>query len=197
MESANKRRCIAHALDMLHHALDRSYRTLTTEPWRKPLSVAVGTHVALYLLILLFVGLFPGEPDAKPNFWQAMAQWDGEWYLRIARRGYEWRDATTQSSVAFFPLYPLLGKGVGLAIGNLRWGLLIVTNVSFLLFLYYLYRLTVLDFDTATAERAIIYAAVFPGAFVLAAFYAEATAFALPLRRSITRDAAFGGSPLP
>ncbi len=157
----------------------RAYSTVTTEPWVKPLSVGLGTHIALYILIILFIGLFPGEPDAKPTFWNAMAQWDGEWYMRIATQGYRWRGPTVQSAVVFFPLYPALSKLVGLAVGDLRWGFLIVTNISFVLFLFYLYRLTLLDFDASAAERAITYAAVFPGAFVLASFYTEATTFAL------------------
>ena len=164
------------ALRLRLHAL---YRALTTEPWQTPLSVACGAHVALYVLITFFVGLFPGEPASKPGFWAAMAQWDGEWYLRIATEGYKWLGPTVQSAVVFFPIYPLLGKIAGMLVGDIHWGMLIVTNVSCVLYFYYLYRLTAEEFDAGTAERAVVYAGVFPAAFVLASFYSEATSFAL------------------
>lgn len=163
----------------IRHALTRFHTAVTTEPWVKPLSIGIGVHIALYVLLILFIGLFPDNPNPRPTFWQAMAQWDGEWYTRIATQGYRWRGPEVQSAVVFFPLYPALAKLVSFGTGDLRWAFLIVTNVSFLLFLYYLYRLTILDFDPSSAERAIIYAAVFPGAFVLASFYTEATMFAL------------------
>jgi Gpi18-like mannosyltransferase len=152
---------------------------LDCETWVKPLSIAFGTRAAVYILTLFFTGLLIGDPATKPNFWQALTRWDGEWYLRIAQDGYQWSGPATQSAVAFFPLYPLLGRIVGLVFGDARWGLFIVANVSFVFFLYYLYRLGLVDFDEPTAARAIIFAAIFPGAFVLAAFYAEATAFAV------------------
>lgn len=154
------------------------YRALTLEQSIKPLSLALGTRFAIYVLIIFFVGLFLGEPETKPDFWKAISEWDGEWFLRIATSGYQWRGPTVQSEVVFWPLYPALGKIVGILVGDVRWGFLIVTTLSFVLFLHYLYRLTLLDFDAQTAERAITYAAVYPGAFVLAAFYSEATAFA-------------------
>ncbi len=155
------------------------FRSLISEEWRSPLAVAWGTRVALYVLIIFFVGLFPGDEQTRPDFWKAVSQWDGQWYLQIATQGYQWSGPTVQSDIVFWPLYPALGKLVGALVGDLRWGFLIVTNVSFALFLCYLYRLTALDFDGPTAERAIVYAAVFPGAFVLGAFYTEATSFAL------------------
>jgi hypothetical protein len=40
-----------------------------------------------------------------------MTNWDGQWYLDIAQRGY-WYDPARSSSVAFFPAYPLLIRGV-------------------------------------------------------------------------------------
>lgn len=39
----------------------------------------------------------------------AFANWDGQWYLRIARDGYFY-DPQSMSSVAFFPAFPLAGR---------------------------------------------------------------------------------------
>jgi hypothetical protein len=47
---------------------------------------------------------------------KAFANWDGEWYEKIVTRGYQY-DPKRQSSVAFFPAFPVLGRllaGTGL-----------------------------------------------------------------------------------
>jgi hypothetical protein len=179
---ADEQKAIGHAVIYMSStwlALKKAFSAINTAPWVKPLSLALGSRLGLYVLILVFVGLFPGEPDAKPDFWKALSVWDGDWYLRIAREGYQWQGPQVQSAVVFWPLYPLLGKMAGIIFGDLNWGFLIVTTISFCAFIYYLYRLAVLDFSEEIAERAIVYAAIFPGAFVLGGFYTEATAFAL------------------
>ncbi len=157
----------------------RTIARLAATPWITPLSVAWGSRFALYLLLFAFVGLLPGEANAKPDFWTAISAWDGEWYLRIAREGYQYYGPNVQSAIVFWPLYPILGRMAAAVVGDLNWGFLLVTTASFFAFIYYLYRLAALDFSTDTAERAIVYAALFPGAFVLAGFYSETTAFAL------------------
>jgi hypothetical protein len=159
----------AQTLRLRLSALDLAY----------PLAVAVGTRAGLYLLVVLFVGLFPGGEAGKPDFWQAVSRWDGQWYLSIAEKGYSWQGPAVQSNVVFWPLYPLLAKVVGGLLGDLRWGFLVTTNVAYAAFLVCLFRLTTLDFDRETAKRAVVYAAIFPGAFVLGAFYTEALSFAL------------------
>jgi hypothetical protein len=59
----------------------------------------------------------------------AFSRWDGEWYARIATEGYSYAP-DKRSSVAFFPLYPLLGKGVTIATGlRVEIALLIVAHL--------------------------------------------------------------------
>ena len=44
--------------------------------------------------------------------WFRFANWDGIWYKKIATMGYDYADDLKQHSVAFFPLYPLVTRGV-------------------------------------------------------------------------------------
>ncbi|MDQ3488331.1 MAG: hypothetical protein M3468_11435 [Acidobacteriota bacterium] len=46
-------------------------------------------------------------PFKREKLAQIFAGWDSGWYFDIARRGYYF-DPEGQSSIAFFPLYPLL-----------------------------------------------------------------------------------------
>jgi Gpi18-like mannosyltransferase len=44
--------------------------------------------------------------------WELFSHWDGEWYTKIATLGYSYADDGEQHSVAFYPLFPLLIRGL-------------------------------------------------------------------------------------
>lgn len=56
------------------------------------------------------------RPPGRIDELTALTNWDGNWYLRIARDGYSYRH-DRMSSVAFFPAYPLLGRALAWATG--------------------------------------------------------------------------------
>ncbi len=58
-----------------------------------------------------------GVPEVQP--FHALVRWDGGWYGEIAQNGY-WIAPGQQSPVAYFPLYPLLVRALGL-LGIGRW----------------------------------------------------------------------------
>jgi hypothetical protein len=100
-----------------------------------------------------------------------LARWDSVWYLDIARAGYDGR------SSAFFPLYPLLVRG--LAPGGSPAALLamayLVSLAALAGALYLLHRLAALELsdDPRAARRAVPMLALFPGALWLGAPYSE------------------------
>lgn len=150
-----------------------------TGPLAAPLSVCIGSRLAVFALAFYFVGLFPIAPDKKPDLVGALTAWDGGWYVRLATEGYSWRGPTVQSTVAFWPLFPLLGRLVGWVVGSVPWGLIIVANVSFAVYLIYLYKLGCLDLDQGSGYRAVLYVAIFPLSFVFSCAYTESTMLAL------------------
>src|SRR5690349_16207708 len=52
----------------------------------------------------------------RSDWASAFTNWDGQWYLRIARDGYSY-DPNQMSSVAFFPAFPLMGRFLAQATG--------------------------------------------------------------------------------
>jgi hypothetical protein len=44
--------------------------------------------------------------------WELFSHWDGKWYVKIASLGYSYGDDGQQHSVAFYPLFPLLMRGL-------------------------------------------------------------------------------------
>ena len=65
-------------------------------------------------------------PFAGSWFWDGWVRYDGGWYVGIAARGYEYVPGE-QSSVAFFPGYPLLVDGLGSVIDNVSLAGILVT----------------------------------------------------------------------
>jgi hypothetical protein len=105
------------------------------------------------------------------NVW---SRWDSVWYLRIARDGYSYAPGV-QSSVAFFPLYPLTMELGGYVFGHNEVGWLksgiFASNALMLIAMAYLWKLVRLDFDADTARRAVLYALIFPTTLFFSAVY--------------------------
>ena len=103
------------------------------------------------------------------------ARWDSTWFLAIANGGYDHEVART----AYFPLYPLMVKGLGVAIGsNLIAGVLI-SLVSFAIALVLLYRLAALELGSEIAGVTVMVIAFCPMAYFFSAVYSESLFLAL------------------
>ncbi|MBX3082882.1 MAG: hypothetical protein KF716_14695 [Anaerolineae bacterium] len=114
---------------------------------------------------------------ALPNnvFLDVWARWDSGFYLGIVDHGYYFEPGQ-QSSVAFFPVYPLLTSLVKPLAGSTVAAGWLISNLCFLGALIFLYRLTEFEFrDASTARRAIFYLAAFPTSFFFSAIYTEST----------------------
>ncbi len=103
-----------------------------------------------------------------------LARWDAVWYLGIADTGYT---EAGSPRTAFFPLYPLLTRGLGELGGGGRGALLIaaylVSLAALLGALVLLYRLTALELGRRAAAPAVLLLCVFPASFFLGAPYSE------------------------
>ncbi|MBI3747898.1 MAG: hypothetical protein HY262_03480 [Chloroflexi bacterium] len=107
--------------------------------------------------------------------WQ---RWDACWYLRIATYGYEPGEPAT----AFFPLYPLSVRALGpLFGGNLVITALAVSAVGFVVAMTILHAMVTADLDRDTADRSILYLAIFPTAFFFFAPFTESVFLAAAL----------------
>jgi hypothetical protein len=116
-------------------------------------------------------------PFAAARFAETFAAWDSGWYFDIARRGYYY-DPAGQSSIAFFPLYPMLMRALAWPFGGgdrALWLAGIALSYASLFFgLAVLHRLTARTFgDRETARRTVLYVAVFPFAYFFTQVYTE------------------------
>ena len=111
---------------------------------------------------------------------------DSGWYLSIAVHGYSAdlsSDAATlgQANYAFFPLYPLLIRGLALIVRDHYLAGLALSNVFLFLACISLYKLVRLDCDHDTAVASIRYLLVFPVSFILSGVFTESLFLALAI----------------
>ncbi|HEX3620983.1 MAG TPA: hypothetical protein VHT97_01570 [Acidimicrobiales bacterium] len=113
----------------------------------------------------------------------AFSWWDGWWYVDIARRGYlSFHGADRQSSVAFFPLYPLAMRELGRVVGGPLVAGFALSVASGLGAVVLLHRWCVDKFGPAQARLAVGLLVVYPFAFYLmGAVYADALFLAAAL----------------
>ena len=143
-------------------------------PWRQALAIALGTR--LVLLFIAYVAswfLTKGQGAPSEGFFDLWAQWDGTLLLGVAEHGYT-NPLADPHATAFFPLFPLIVGGLGsLGIPFVVAGML-VSTVSSVIALAYLYRLAEEDLGEGCGRRACLYLALFPTAVFLIAPYSEA-----------------------
>jgi hypothetical protein len=105
------------------------------------------------------------------------ARWDSVWYLAIAHSGYDHEAART----AFFPLYPLVLRGLGVVIGSDLVAGVLISLVAFAVSLVLLYRLVALELDDEVARLTVTLIAFCPMAYFFSAVYSESLFLALSL----------------
>lgn len=134
----------------------------------------LGLFLVTYLGSLVFPKIANGGlgsigPGRNFDFWASWAQWDGGHYFKIARDGYE-----LFSDYAFFPLYPLITRLVNWFLSdNLILAGLLVSNLSFLVFLYVFFNLVSQRFSSKIAFSSLVTLLVFPTTFYAVAYYSE------------------------
>jgi mannosyltransferase PIG-V len=168
------------------------------------------TRISVLLVGLAAAMLIGYRPDAgEPSSWRVavdpvgnfLARWDTFWYLDIASRGYHWNgNPLEQQNVVFFPLFPLMMRAVGTAIGGhlLPAGLL-VSLAAFLAALCWFWRWTTERAGPEAATGAVWLLSAFPHAIFFSAVYTESLYLLIVVcacyyaeRRLFWRSAAIG-----
>jgi hypothetical protein len=161
------------ARGLLRHSFVRRDLRIAVVPWLIGRVLVVG---ALALSRELYSQI--GAPPRPVPLGQGLFAWDAAFYRDIAEHGYR---AVGEASLRFFPLVPMLARGLGwLLFDHVAVALIVVVNASALLFGALLHRLALRETaDAGVARRAAWFAALFPAAAVLVLGYAESTAMML------------------
>jgi hypothetical protein len=148
------------------------------------LSIVIVTRLATFTIGFVANLVFPAGrarawqmPFEYQRFAEIFAAWDSGWYFDIARRGYYWH-ADHQSSVAFFPLYPMLMRLAAWPFGGTDRAVwlagIVISCTAFVLALMALYRFTErVCGSRQVAQHTILYLAVFPFSLFFTRVYTE------------------------
>jgi hypothetical protein len=106
-----------------------------------------------------------------------LARWDSVWYLTIAQSGYGHGGQALRTT--FFPLYPMMVRGVGVVIGSDLIAGVLISLVCFGIALVVLYRLAALELGDELARICVTLVAFFPMSYYFSAIYTESLFLAL------------------
>ena len=147
-------------------------------PYVWAISIYLCSRVAVALGLVFsrkYLPITAADWSAGPFWYHQLLQWDSEWYFKIATEGYRYNgDPTIQQNIVFYPLYPMLARGLA-AISGLSPAdaLLLVANLAGLLAIVALFKLVREEFGDQIALTAIALFSFFPMSVLLSAGYTE------------------------
>ena len=139
------------------------------------LAFLVGTALTLLWWPTPAPETFYGAYDARSDLlFGVFERGDAGWFLRIADHGYD-----IPATTPFFPLYPLLVRGLGTVLfSNLVAGVLL-SLVAATVAVVVIERITAERVGPAAARDTVLYVSLYPLAFVFTAVYSEGLFLAL------------------
>jgi hypothetical protein len=149
----------------------------------RPLWTLVSIRAGFWLLAALSLLWSPLRADVPPFraygarsdlLFGTFAQWDSGWFARIAERGYDVKEST-----AFFPLYPLLVRGVSTLVGSTLVAGVLVSLLAAGVAAILIAQIAKSVIGDDAAGDAVLYIALYPIAFVFTGVYAEGLFLAL------------------
>ncbi len=128
----------------------------------------IGSLSSLVITHGKFFYRFP-PPDSVISLFN---KWDSGWYLNIAENGYFYIPGK-ESSIGFFPLYPLLIRIFSWIFLSPELTGFIISNTALLLASIYLFKLINLDYGPDTAIKTVFFMLVSPVSFFFSIIYSE------------------------
>ena len=117
---------------------------------------------------------FPADGPHLSLVFNTFAQWDSGWFIRIAEHGYD-----VKQSSAFFPLYPLVVRGLAEVLGSTVIAGVLVSLAAAGLAAIAVFKIAQRLVGEAVASDSVLLLALFPLAFVFTAVYSDALFLAL------------------
>lgn len=152
-------------------------RTAFARRWeaelRWPVLTYGATRVGLLVLVVACDLIF-GPFVPKTSISHEFANWDGWWYVRVATLGYPTQVSHAQTTLGFFPLYPMVMWLVShLLFSSYVVGGLVVSLTGGLVATVLVQRLVTEWWGPQVARKAVLLFCLFPGSVVFSMDYSE------------------------
>ncbi len=143
-----------------------------TDHWWSPLAIFVAVGVLVWIAIwfgnnhLSHDAFFPVRGGVGDSWFGGFARWDAEWYRTIAREGYVYYPGV-QSSVAFWPTYPVVIRALSWAFPSIYITGTVVTVVGGATAVVVLRKWAKVFVPNSVAITAVVLLCVFPFSWYL------------------------------
>ncbi len=143
---------------------------IKTRNWKEGLIFIIAMWLLSRLVVIVAIQLvapiLPLSPVAHsgtlplgftPGFvpkssWILFSHWDGAWYRQIATVGYDYINDSKYHTIAFFPLFPIIARGVMLSGLPFEVAATLVNNLALLGAMWVIYHWTQDRYDITTAR---------------------------------------------
>jgi hypothetical protein len=161
-------------------------RTLARRAWDRAAATvysaryAIGVYLATRALLLLVA--FVNGTLRHHAFTHELSQWDGLWYRMLADHGYPTHVSHVQTTLGFFPVYPVIVWAVShvFVVPFAHWEILsttiagvIVAGIGGLVATVLVQRLATGWWGEHAGRKAVLIFCLFPGSVVFSMVYAE------------------------
>jgi hypothetical protein len=145
----------------------------TSRAWEQALAITVWSRIVFFSIAFVANSVIASlHGQQKLGLFDVWLKWDAISFLLVAQHGYT-SALTHPNSTAFFPLLPLLLRGLlALDVPGVVSGLLI-SGVASLIAFVYLYRLAEEELGAGAGTWALLFLAFFPSAVFIVAGYTE------------------------
>ena len=139
------------------------------------LAFLVSRFLVVAVILLSKLILLRGPAWIPGGLRTMLTQWDGMWYLDIARHGYFFR-YETRANISFFPMFPILVKAASYIFHDFRVAAIVVANTCFFFAAILFYKLIKEDYAEEKVSRAAVMFLMFgPASFFFSCAYTEST----------------------
>ncbi|MEM2969511.1 MAG: glycosyltransferase family 39 protein [Candidatus Bathyarchaeia archaeon] len=149
-----------------------------SNPFMEAILVTLISKVLIFSLGFAASYIIEGPSSPLAILMRQFCRWDSPHYIDIAKNWYV-NVGEQRFFIVFFPLYPLLIRLTTFDWEYVNLSALLVSNLSSIIAVIYLFKLVKLDFEDDAAKRAVFYLSIFPTAYFLCATYAESLFLAL------------------
>lgn len=161
--------------------LSRAGRFDKMHPWVRILLFALLSRVVILVLAYAFDLIAYGyQGGLFERLYSILVRTDAPHYLGIAKNWYV-TVGDPRFHIVFFPLFPIVVRGMMFLIPDAFASSLVVSLVSYMIASVLLYELALLDFDRKGAWRAVILLALLPAGFFFCAPMSESLFLLLSL----------------
>ena len=143
-------------------------------------ALLIGLVTKILIFSFGFIVSYLNEGSSHPLsiVMRQFCRWDSPHYLDIAENWYV-NVGEQRLFIVFFPLYPLLIRLTTFDYRFINLSALLISNISSLIAMVYLFKLVELDFGEDVAKSSVLYLSVYPTAYFLCAIYTEGLFLAL------------------